>query len=72
MSGALATEFAADIQRVHLKHFDFEKLLDRLSDLRFVRPTISDDGVLIETFALARAFFGEAHCLDNLEGIHGS
>ena len=70
MGSALAPEFAADIQRVHLEHFDFEKLLHGLANLNLVRARVGHHGVLVELLALARSFFRHADGLDDVKSVH--
>src|SRR5258705_9708814 len=64
---ALPTRLAAHVERVHFCDLHLEKLLHGLPDLRLGGARVGNDGVLVELFALARAFFRKARGLDDFE-----
>jgi len=69
---ALAAVFAPNVERIDLGDFDFEEVLHSLADLGFVRARIGNHRVLVETFALTRALFGQADGFDDFKAVHES
>src|SRR5437773_8439974 len=67
---ALAAQLARDHHSVYAHDLHLEQFLNRALDLKLVRARIGDEGVLVQLFALARAFFGQARGLNYIKSIH--
>src|SRR5262245_60073022 len=61
MRSALASELAANIQRVDPQNLHLEQVLHRVADLDFIRARVGHNCVLVVLIALAGALFGEAN-----------